>query len=110
MISIAASKYFSVLVMEDGKVWTFGGGYNGELGHAASWQPQARPVEGFAAQVPQPLPCGSAAHVTRSLPCTVSHPPSHLHCQTHPLPSHGGSVAGLIACWLDFEEGSRPDT
>jgi Regulator of chromosome condensation (RCC1) repeat len=50
VVSIAASKYFSVLVTDSGQVWTFGGGYNGELGHDSSWQTQARPVEGFVAQ------------------------------------------------------------
>ena len=49
--SIAASRYFSAAIA-DGQVWTFGGGFSGELGQeSGSWVTAARPVEGEVAQV-----------------------------------------------------------
>lgn len=105
MISIAASKYFSVLVTEDGKVWTFGGGYNGELGHAASWQPQARPIEGFAAQVPPPSSLGlgnprDPRALSRALP-RIARP-------LFPARSEEASLDKLIPCHFQYEEGFSP--
>lgn len=41
----------SAAVTAAGEVWTFGGGFNGELGTGASWSPGARRVEGILAQV-----------------------------------------------------------
>ena len=49
--SVAASRYFSALATASGKVWTFGGGFNGELGHNGSWVTSARQVDGHVAQV-----------------------------------------------------------
>lgn len=52
MVSVAASRYFSAQVTADGRVWTYGGGFNGELGGAgSSWLSAARPVDGPIAEV-----------------------------------------------------------
>ncbi|KAK9868470.1 hypothetical protein WJX84_007068 [Apatococcus fuscideae] len=62
VVSIAASRYFSAQVTADGRVWTFGGGFNGELGGAgSSWLSAARPVDGPIAEALQRE--GGAAHV-----------------------------------------------
>ena len=50
-VSLAACRYFSAVGTASGQVWTFGGGFNGELGGGASWSSAARPVEGLVAQV-----------------------------------------------------------
>ena len=52
VVSVAASRYFSAQVTADGRVWTYGGGFNGELGGAgSSWLSAARPVDGPIAEV-----------------------------------------------------------
>ncbi|GAB4823610.1 hypothetical protein N2152v2_010656 [Parachlorella kessleri] len=50
-VSLAACRYFSAVGTASGQVWTFGGGFNGELGGGASWSSAARPVEGLVSQV-----------------------------------------------------------
>ena len=50
--AVAASRYFSMLASAQGEVWTFGGGFNGELGFASSsWVTSAKKVEGELAKV-----------------------------------------------------------
>lgn len=53
-VQVAASRFFSTFIDVSGQVFTFGGGYNGELGHAAAWAPSARPVTGEVQQVCPP--------------------------------------------------------
>lgn len=55
--AIAASRYFSILATATGEIWSFGGGFNGELGFRNnSWVTSAQKVEGHLAQVcPPPL-------------------------------------------------------
>ena len=48
---VAASRFFSAFIDITGQVWTFGGGYNGELGHSAAWAPSARRVSGEVQRV-----------------------------------------------------------
>jgi hypothetical protein len=50
-VSLAACRYFSAVGTASGQVWTFGGGFNGELGGGASWSSAARPLEGLLAEV-----------------------------------------------------------
>ena len=50
--SVVASRYFSAAATADGKVFTWGSGFGGELGHAdASWVTSAREVGGAIRQV-----------------------------------------------------------
>lgn len=50
--SVAASRYFSAAATKDGKVFTWGSGFGGELGHeGASWVTSARQVGGAVRQV-----------------------------------------------------------
>lgn len=50
--AVAASRYFSMLASAQGEVWSFGGGFNGELGFASSsWVTSAQKVEGELAKV-----------------------------------------------------------
>ncbi len=52
IISVAASRYFSAQVTADGRVWTFGGGFNGELGAGgSSWASAAQAVDGPVGEV-----------------------------------------------------------
>ncbi|PSC69269.1 snurportin-1 [Micractinium conductrix] len=52
IVQIAAGRFMSAAVTAAGEVWTFGGGFNGELGSAgASWSPGPRRVDGILAQV-----------------------------------------------------------
>ncbi len=46
VVSCAVSKYFSVAVTSDGRVWTFGACYNGSLGSDSSWSTTAQRVTG----------------------------------------------------------------
>jgi len=49
---VAASRYFSMLATASGEIWSFGGGFNGELGFRhSSWVTSAQKVEGQLAQV-----------------------------------------------------------
>ncbi len=49
---MAASRYFSMLATASGEIWSFGGGFNGELGFRhSSWVTSAQKVEGQLAQV-----------------------------------------------------------
>jgi hypothetical protein len=49
---IAAARYFSAVRTASGALWTFGGGFNGELGSGAqSWSPRAMPVDGVLQEV-----------------------------------------------------------
>ena len=48
---VAASRFFSAFIDIMGQVWTFGGGYNGELGHSAAWAPTAARVSGEVQRV-----------------------------------------------------------
>lgn len=50
-VSLAACRYFSAVATAGGHVYTFGGGFNGELGGSASWSSAARAVEGLVAEV-----------------------------------------------------------
>lgn len=50
-LQLSAGRFMSAAVTAAGEVWTFGGGFNGELGTGASWSPGARRVEGILAQV-----------------------------------------------------------
>lgn len=53
MRAVAASRYFSILATATGEIWSFGGGFNGELGFRnTSWVTSAQKVEGQLAQVP----------------------------------------------------------
>ena len=50
--AVAASRYFSILATATGEIWSFGGGFNGELGFRnTSWVTSAQKVEGQLAQV-----------------------------------------------------------
>ncbi len=50
--AVAASRYFSMLATASGEIWSFGGGFNGELGFRhSSWVTSAQKVEGQLAQV-----------------------------------------------------------
>ncbi|PRW33122.1 E3 ISG15-- ligase HERC5 [Chlorella sorokiniana] len=51
IVQLSAGRFMSAAVTAAGEVWTFGGGFNGELGTGASWSPGARRVEGILAQV-----------------------------------------------------------
>ncbi|DBA77646.1 hypothetical protein WJX77_001651 [Trebouxia sp. C0004] len=52
--AVAASRYFSMLATASGEIWSFGGGFNGELGFRhSSWVTSAQKVEGKLAQVLQ---------------------------------------------------------
>ena len=54
--AVAASRYFSILATATGEIWSFGGGFNGELGFRnTSWVTSAQKVEGQLAQVCIPL-------------------------------------------------------
>ena len=44
VVQIAASRFFSVLLGKDGNVWSFGGGYNGELGPEHAWATRPQPI------------------------------------------------------------------
>ena len=49
VISLAAARYFSAAATMDGAVWTWGGGFNGELGHGpegTTWLTAPRRVSG----------------------------------------------------------------
>ena len=37
MRQVAASRFFSIMLAEDGRVWACGAGFNGELGTGTSW-------------------------------------------------------------------------
>ncbi len=50
--AVAASRYFSMLATASGHIWSFGGGFNGELGFRhSSWVTSAQKVQGQLAQV-----------------------------------------------------------
>ncbi|KAL3149951.1 hypothetical protein ABBQ38_013312 [Trebouxia sp. C0009 RCD-2024] len=52
--AVAASRYFSILATATGEIWSFGGGFNGELGFRnTSWVTSAQKVEGQLAQALQ---------------------------------------------------------
>lgn len=51
IVQVAAGRFMSAAVTANGHVWTFGGGFSGELGNGASWSSGPRQVEGILAQV-----------------------------------------------------------
>ena len=64
--AVAASRYFSMLATASGEIWSFGGGFNGELGFRhSSWVTSAHKVEGELAKV------GSKS--TTAMQCLYTH-------------------------------------
>ena len=51
VVRMAASRFFSACIDALGQVWTFGGGYNGELGHSTAWASSATRVSGEVQRV-----------------------------------------------------------
>lgn len=54
----SAGRLFSALTTDSGRVYTFGGGVNGELGRSSAFQTSAREVDARVLQVGA-LPCPS---------------------------------------------------
>lgn len=62
--AVAASRYFSMLATASGEIWSFGGGFNGELGFRhSSWVTSAQKVEGQLAKV-SAMPSAPSVHDT----------------------------------------------
>lgn len=60
---VVASRFFSALLARSGRVWTFGAGFNGELGTSASWATSPQPIERLQQVQTQPHQAARSAPV-----------------------------------------------
>ena len=93
---VVASRFFSALLARSGRVWTFGAGFNGELGTSASWATSPHPID----RLQQVAHCCATTystdniHLSRANLCMSQHwclgvswlvcylPPTYLCCST----------------------------